>query len=287
MRCSRSCRPSRAAERRTVRTRPLLAVLVLSCLTLTALDAGDRSPFDPLRTAVDTVLGPVHAAVGGAASSVGDAVSAVGDLADRSELEGLREQNARLRRQLAAGQADQRRLDELDALLGLPEAPASVPARVVAVGSALGFSRTVTVDVGSEDGVREGQTVLSGAGLVGRTVRVGPWTTVVLLLDDPGFGVGARLAREGTLGLTRGAGNGRLEYTQVEGGTVEVGDAVLTAGSDTFVAGVPIGRVTAVRTTAGGLTAAAEVDPLVDPSALELVAVVTEPARARPRQPLS
>lgn len=263
----------------------LLALLVLTCLTLTVVDA-QAAPFGPLRTAVAAVLGPVDTAVGRVASSVAGAAGAVGDLADRSELQRLREENAALRRQLREGEQASRRLAELDALLGLPEAPASVPARVVAAGEALGFGRTVTLDVGSSDGVREGLTVVAPDGLVGRTVRVAPWTTVVLLVDDPGFGVGARLAREGTLGLARGDGAGRLVYTQVEGGTVEVGEVVLTTGSDTFVPGVPVGRVTSVESTAGGLTSAAHVEPFVVPASLDLVAVVTEPARVRPREPL-
>lgn len=269
-----------------MRTRPLLAVLVLTCVTLTLVDAGDGSPFDPLRTGVDTVLGPVDAAVGGAASSIGGAVAAVTDLADRSELRDLRAEAARLRGELARTEQDRRRLAELDALLGVTGVPASVPARVVGAGSAFGFGRTVTLDVGSQDGVRDGQTVLSGAGLVGRTVRVGRATAVVLLLDDPGFGVGARLAREGTVGLARGDGAGRLVYTQVEGGPVAVGEALLTTGSDTFVPDVPIGRVVSVQSAAGGLSSAAQVEPFADTSSLDLVTVVVEAARTAPRAPL-
>lgn len=267
-----------------MRSRSLLAVLLLTCLTLTTLDAGARSPFDPLRSGVAAVLGPVDVAVGSAASSVADVFASVGDLADDSELADLREENDRLRRELAQGEAAARRLAELDALLGVTGDLDAVPARVVAAGSALGFGRTVTLDVGSGDGVGEGQTVLSGAGLIGRTVRVGPATSVVLLLDDPEFGVGARLARQGTLGLARGDGDGGLVYTQVEGGPVEVGEVLLTTGSDTFVAEVPIGLVREVRSTAGGLTSAADVEPYADLGALDLVAVVAG-ARA-PRPPL-
>lgn len=262
-----------------MRPRSLLAVLLLTCLTLTALDAGARSPFDPLRSGVDAVLGPVDVAVGSATSSAGNVLASLGDLADDTEVDDLREENDRLRRELAQGEAAQRRVTELDALLGVTGELDAVPARVVTVGSALGFGRTVTVDVGSGDGVREGQTVLSGAGLVGRTVRVGRATSVVLLLDDPEFGVGARLAREGTLGLARGDGDGGLVYTQVEGGPIEAGEVLLSAGSDTFVADVPIGVVRDVRSTAGGLTSAADVEPYVDPGALDLVAVVVADRR--------
>jgi rod shape-determining protein MreC len=269
-----------------VRSRPLLAVLLLTCLTLMVLDTGERSPFDPLRSAVDGVLGPVDRTVGAAAASVGGAAGAVGELADRSELAGLREENARLRGKLAQGEQTSRRLAELEALHGLTGGRGSVPGRVIGAGSALGFARTVTLDLGSQDGVREAMPVVGPAGLVGRTVRVGRWTSVVLLLDDPGFGVGARLARQGSLGLADGDGAGRLVYTQVEGGPVEVGEAVLTSGSQTFAPDLPVGRVVAVRSTAGGLTWEADVEPLVDLGALDLVAVLTEPPRASPRAPL-
>ena len=98
--------------------RGLLAVLALSCVTLTVLDARSDTLFDPARTAVQATVGPVDAAVGGATSSVGGAVAAVGDLADRSELTDLREENDRLRRELAEGEQAERRVAELDALLG-------------------------------------------------------------------------------------------------------------------------------------------------------------------------
>jgi rod shape-determining protein MreC len=235
---------------------------------------------------VQAALGPVDAAVGGATSSVGGALASVGDLTDRSELSDLREENERLRRELAEGEQAERRVAELDALLGVVAEQTAVPARVVGAGSRLGFGRTVTIDAGSDDGLREDLTVVAAAGLVGRTVEVGPSTSVVLLLDDPGFGVGARLARAGTLGLARGDGSGSLLYTQVEGGSVEPDEVLLTTGSDTFVPDVAIGRVTSVRSTAGGLTSVAEVEPLVDTGRLDLVAVVTESPRGTPRSPL-
>jgi rod shape-determining protein MreC len=269
-----------------VRSRPLLAVLLLTCLTLMVLDAGERSPFDPLRAAAGGVLGPVDRTVGAAAASVGEVAGALGELTDRSELADLREENARLRGELAAGEQAARRVAELEALLSSPGERESVPGRVIGAGSALGFARTVTLDLGDRDGVTEAMPVVGPAGLVGRTVRVGRWTSVVLLLDDPGFGVGARLARQGSLGLARGDGTGRLVYTQVEGGPIEVGEAVLSSGSETFAPDLPVGRVVTVRSTAGGLTWEADVEPLVDLGALDLVAVVTGPPRGTPRAPL-
>lgn len=260
-----------------MRTRPLLVALVLLSASLTVVDAGDRSPFDPLRTAVDAVLGPVESAVGSAVGAVGR---------DGDEVRRLREENARLRADSVRAQAAERVADEWEALLGLQAERGwtLLPARVTGSGSALGFARTATLDAGERDGVREGQTVVAGGGLVGRTVRVGPVTSVVLLLDDPSFGVGARLASTGALGLAGGDGPGRLRWVQVDAGDVAAGAALLTSGAGTFVADVPVGRVTGSGPGPGGLGTVAVVEPLVDLSRLDVVGVVLDPPRDAPRE---
>ena len=268
--------------------RLLLALLLLTAFTLTALDvrSGAGSPFDAVRRGADTVLGPAQRAVGGAARSIGRIGGGVFD-GDGTGEERLRAENARLTAQLRRSEDLQRRVAELDRLLALKDYGTypMVPARVAAIGSAFGFGSTVTIDAGSRDGVRRGQTVVNGDGLVGRTVRVGPFTSTVLLLTDPGFTVGARLTREGTLGLATGNGS-RLTYELVEGGRVQPGEALLTTGSDTFVTGVPIGRVSSVDAGGSALVTTAEVEPFADVSSLDLVGVVTEPPRGTPRVPL-
>ena len=266
-------------------TRLLLVLLVLTAFTLTTLDyrAGEGSPFDGVRRGVDTVLGPAQRAVGGAARSVGGLFDGSSE-----QQEALEQENARLRAELETSADLRRRVDELDRLLGGSNAGtyAVVPARVSALGSSLGFAWTVTIDAGSDDGVRAGQTVVNGEGLVGRTTRVSRFTSVVLLLVDPGFSVGSRLTREGTIGIARGGATGPLTYQQVEGGRVELGDALVTTGSETFVPGVPVGRVVEVEGGRGALVPTASVQPFVDVTSLDLVGVVVEPPRGTPRVPI-
>ena len=265
--------------------RLLLVLLLLTAFTLTVLDVrfGAGSPFHALRAGAVRVLGPVERVAGGVVSDVRGAVG--GDSAKQAR---LRAENARLVAQLRRSDDLERRVADLDRLLGLRDSTAypMVPARVVAAGSSFGFASTVTLDAGSRDGLREGQTVVSGDGLVGRTLRVGPTTSTVLLVTDPGFTVGARLTREGTVGLATGTGGG-LRYELVEGGRVEVGDALLTTGSDTFVPGVQIGRVTAVATGGRALVTTTVVEPFARLSSLDLVGVVVEPPRSAPRVPLA
>jgi rod shape-determining protein MreC len=263
--------------------RLLLVLLLLTAFTLTMLDVRTQ-PFGAVRQGADAALGPAQRAVGGAARGIG---GLFGGGRDETEVRRLREENARLRADLVRGEADRRRAAELDRLLALKDAGTYtvVPAQVTALGSAFGFELTVTIDAGSRDGVAEGQTVVNADGLVGRTTRVGPFTSTVLLVTDPGFTVGARLTREGTVGLATGDGRAALTYELVEGGQVEVGDALLTTGSQTFVPGVPVGRVTEVR-PGGALVTTARVRPFVRVGALDLVGVVTSPPRGTPRVPI-
>jgi len=268
-------------------------LLVLSALTLTALDdrSGDGSPFDALRRGTDTVFGPAQQALGGAARATGRALSGL------PRISGYQEDNARLERENAELRTMLRETDGLrraDAELKQLLAQRSVrdypvvPARVVSVGSTLGFVWTATIDAGSRDGVEPGQTVLAGEGLVGRTKRVGPTTSTVVLLVDPGFTVGGRLSRLGGVGLVSGQGPAGLRYELIDAeAQVRVGDVLTTTASDTFVPDVPVGRVRAVLTGASTLTRVTEVEPFVDVRALDLVGVVVGPARAGPRRPLA
>ena len=264
--------------------RLLLVLLLLTAFTLTALDArsGDGSPFDALRRGADAALGPAQRALGGAVDRAGQLVG--GDSDEQAE---LRAENDRLRASLRRTDDLRRRVAQLDALLGLRDAGSypMVPARVTAVGSAFGFESTVTLDAGSTDGIAAGQTVVDGHGLVGRTLRVAPFTSTVLLLTDPGSTVGARLSRAGSVGLATGTGDA-LELALVEGRRIAEGDALLTTGSDTFVPGVPVGRVTAVEPGASTLVTTARVSPYADLGGLDLVGVVTAGPRSTPRVPL-
>lgn len=264
--------------------RLLLVLLLLTAFTLTALDArsGNSSPFDALRRGADAALGPAQRALGGATRSVGKLVG--GDSDEQAE---LRAENARLRAELRRTDDLRRRVAQLDALLALKDygSYTMVPARVTAVGSTFGFESTVTLDAGSSDGIAPGQTVVDGSGLVGRTLRVGPFTSTVLLLTDPGSTVGARLTREGTVALATGTGDG-LELALVERGGVAEGDALLTTGSDTYVPGVPVGRIDSVEAGGGALVTTARVTPYADLASVDLVGVVTEPPRSTPRVPL-
>ena len=143
--------------------------------------------------------------------------------------------------------------------------------------------RQVTVDIGQRDGVEPNLTVVAADGLVGRVVSVGPWSSDIRLLDGADAAVAVRVG-SGVLGsvaagppgdLARSPGD--LTLSLVDRSTVAVGDRVTTLGSvggRPYVPGIVVGTVTAVDPPRGQLTATAAVRPAVDPSRLDVVAVV-------------
>ena len=187
-------------NRDTRRTRVLLALLLLTSISLITIDyrGGDGSPLDGVRSAAAAVFGPVEQVAAAIASPVSDAVDSVGDLGDgagrgrpaEAAEPGAAQQAAHRR----AGPQPGRRSSTTCSSWPAPGATAIVPARVIAIGAAQTFSWTVTLDAGSRDGLRPDMTVLNGDGLVGRVKTVGPVDRHRAARGRPGV-VGRRAAR--------------------------------------------------------------------------------------------
>jgi len=270
----------------------VLAVLLLMSLTLVTIDlrGGDDSPLSGPRSFVAGIFGPVERAAAAIVRPVSGAITAVGNIGrSQHKIDTLEAANAELTQRLRTQPYDQKRVEELDELLGVASRGRyrTVPAEVIAVGSGQGFAWTATLDVGTRDGIKVDQTVINGDGLVGRVKHVTASTATVVLANDPTSTVGARLEGSSELGLLTGHGNDPMELALLDPAKpVENGDRVVTFGSRTgkpFVPGVPIGEVTSVRGTAGSLTRVATVKSYVDFTALDIVGVVVEPPRADPR----
>lgn len=265
----------------------VLALLVLASATLMVLDVkgGADSPVEPMRAAVGTVVGPAETATAAVArpfAALGDALKS--NRALREEVATLTARNSELRGQVATEPIDRARLAELEALTGEARRTGydMVAARVVGMGAAQSFNRTVTLDVGTSSGVRADMTVVNPDGLVGRVVRATRTTSTVLLIVDRSSAVGGRLGANLEIGYLKGRGgigdDALLDLALVDNSvTPSQGDAVVTWGSDNgvpYVAGIPIGEVGEVYSTPRQSSVRAEIRPFVDFTSLDVVGVV-------------
>ena len=276
--------------------RALLAALVLASVSLITLDhqGGSASPVEPVRAAVGEVFGPAESAT---AAVIRPIVGVPGWFRThdslQAELTALEAENAELRSQLATSDFDRNRLEEYDGLTATAESLGYtlVPARVVALGPSQSFNRTVTIDAGSDAGIRPDQTVVNNDGLVGRVLRVTRDTATVLLIVDSGSVVGGRIGDSMEMGFLKGRGDlgdgARLDLELVDRTEVPAKhDTVVTWGSEggaPYVTGVPVGRVTAVFSSVRETSQRAVIEPFVDFGALDLVGVVVPSGTASDR----
>jgi rod shape-determining protein MreC len=262
-------------------------VLLALAFALILVSYADSSNFllRPVRGATDTVFGGAEHA----ASSVGHFF---GGGSDSSQVSSLQREVISLRAQLSQARASKSEYAALHQMLQVAGADQVkvVAANVIAVGQ--GYQQTVSLDAGSRDGVRVGQTVLNGQGLVGNVTAVSADTSTVLLASSTSAVIGVAVAPSGQLGWVTGpgktaGGNGLMRLRMLSSAAVLApGDQLVTGSSGTdeaYTPGVPVGVITKLISINGALTESAEVRPYVDYSALSVVGVVIVPPAQDPR----
>ncbi|HVW79875.1 MAG TPA: rod shape-determining protein MreC [Mycobacteriales bacterium] len=260
----------------------MLTLLLLTALTLVTLDYRSGA-LSGIRKAASTVFGPIETVISDVVHPIGSWFSGLAHLGSyKSENEALHKKLAEVETQLrmtATEREEYAQEQQLLHLAGLAQFT-TVAARVTAYGAAFGFESTVTIDRGTANGIAKNETVISGAGLVGRVVDVSRNTATVQLADDSQFTVGARLST-GTLavGSLQGNGRGKDMSLQLLDNTVRLtkGQQLVSFASGPggpFVPEVPIGTITAVAPATGQLAQTATVHPFVSFGSLDVVAVV-------------
>lgn len=269
----------------------LLVILLVATLGIMVVDLGRPAWTEPIRSAAATVAGPAQRALIG--------------LTDTRVTELTQERND-LAARVAELEAEQRIDQDLSALAeGASWGSGTLlPSRVVGFSATSQpvTSRTVAIDVGTEDGVELGQTVVDVDGLIGRISRVEATSAEVQVLGDDEVVVGVRFGDDGALGTVvsgarplpdgsttaeaSAALRGPDDLTLVAlGDTIpEPGDVVHTLGSPDgtpYAAQVPVGVVREVDAASEqrDISATAVVTPYVDLDALDLVAVIVDPGR--------
>lgn len=276
----------------TRRVRLVLGVLLIAAVALITVDFRD-SGSSPVRGAGAGFFGPVERVTSEVTSPVSRVFDWVtgGPSAD-SKIAALQAANARLRAELSSAQLSQADEAQLSSLLRLAGRGGYriVAASVIAAGE--DYANSVTLDVGSRDGVHAQETVLNGDGLVGTVTQVSTDTSTVLLATDASSVVGARMAGSNQIGAVTGTGKSLSGPSVMQlrlfdaNATLQAGQSLVTFGSvqdRPYVPGVPIGRVTTVQGNAGSLTQTALVKPFVNFTSLGVVGVVVGGPAQNPR----
>ena len=248
------------------------ALLAAAAVGLLILGKAGAPLVEGLRLTITDTAAPVLDVLSRPVATATAVIEEVRELVNlRGENARLREDNERLRqwhstaRKLAQQNAAFRELLDFVA----DPRPAFITARVIG-DSGGAFVRTLLLNAGTRNGVRKGQAVISGDGMVGRVVETGARSARILLLTDLNSRVPVVVESTRVPAILAGDNTDRqrLMFLPVNA-RVAPGDRIVTSGQGGLLPpGLPVGVIVTVDESA------VRVQPFVDWHTLEYVRVL-------------
>jgi rod shape-determining protein MreC len=111
------------------------------------------------------------------------------------------------------------------------------------------YEHNLIIDIGSRDGVYDGQAIVDANGVVGQVIETGAVTAQAILISDADHALPVEVNRNGLRTIARGTGEfDRLELPFLPNNAdIRAGDLLVTSGlGGAFPAGYPVAVVNAV-----------------------------------------
>lgn len=257
----------------------VVVLLILSIALVTVYSReGEDGVLHTVQSTVGGLANPFRSAGAHVGAAAGDAAENMEDAtADEATLSQLREENAQLREENAQLEEYRQEAERLSGLLNLQETYSieGVSARVIG-RSTEAWNQTVIIDVGEDDGIGTGLTVMGAAGVVGQVVDTTAGSATVRLLTDPQSGAAAIIQTNRAEGVVRGSLDGLLYLENVDADVQVIpGDYVLTSGlGGSYARGLLIGMIVKVEGAQGDAARRIVVAPNTGVQVLEEVIVV-------------
>jgi rod shape-determining protein MreC len=280
-------------DRAVRRRRAVLVVLVTASLILLtayfgegqngglhSAQRGALSALSPIQEGASRVLKPFRDLFGW----FGDTIDAK-DQRDKAvkERDALQTQLAGLQNRLRVAE-QQAGLNERDTTGGMSRY-APVDARVY-LHSPSSWYQSLQINKGTSDGIKEGDPVINGAGLVGKIETAWGGGAVVTLITDPEFATGGitSVSQEPGSVVPAVGAPGDLLFKFVDNATkVRKGELVYTAGTinsrleSRYPPAIPIGKVDRIDIGDGELDRRIHIRPAADLTRVDMVQVLTDP----------
>ncbi len=269
------------------RRRAVLALLIIGSFALLTVTYGQGS--DAVQRAVSSIFSPLQEVASRGLKPARDLVNWFDATFDARGLNSrLEAELKKARTQAVAGQAAQAQNAQLRKLLGLdhsviPADDKPVTGEVIARSPTVWYS-TVTIDIGSGEGVAVNDPVIDGDGLVGRVAAVTGGSAQVTLISDHSSAVSAKVVPQGVQGIARAevGDPGELTLDFIDSNRlVHRGETVVTAGwraqglASLFPPDLPIGEVTQTSIVEQEANQQVHVRPYADLRDLETVQALT------------
>ncbi len=167
----------------------------------------------------------------------------------RDEVIQLKQENTDLKAYKQQVFSLQAQINNLSALLNYTPTPQTrhVAARVIDnVGGS--YARSIMIDIGTNNGVKEGLSVVDGDGFVGRIISVTDKTSIVLLATDMNSSIAVINEQGSVTGILTGTNSQEMVLKYVENvDDLNVGDTLMSASSDQSIPlGISVGSISRI-----------------------------------------
>ena len=277
---------NRGAKKR-VSTKITLLIMTLVCIVIIMVSLTLNISGGPLNSIAGYVFVPMQKRINSAGLWIYDKTNEFKTLSEvLKENEALQQQVSDLTSELNTTKLERYELDNYRELFELDEKYPSydkIAASVIAKDSGNWFS-TFIIDKGSKDGIRVGQNVLAGSGLVGIVTEAGPNYAKVRSIIDDSSNVSAMVTStednfnvSGDLLSMNEDKVITFSGLKDEDDKVAVGDAVVTSYvSDQYQQGILIGYIASIEVNSNNLTKSGTITPVVDFQHIENVLVISD-----------
>jgi len=224
--------------------------LVVAAFALMLLGKADLFIVERFRAQITDAVAPILEVASKPVATLNEVIQRGRELTDiRSENAALRQDIERLLQWQSVArilEGENKALREQLNFIPGPQA-SYLTARIIA-DSGGAFAHSLLVNVGSQDGVTNGQAVVTGDGLVGRVAGFGSRATRVLLITDLNSRIPVLVEPTRTRAILAGNNSDRPRLIHLPPGvSVSPGDRIVTSGhGGVFPSGLPVGVVDSV-----------------------------------------
>lgn len=256
----------------------LLVVLSLVMFTVSSHESGS-GVFTSMRAGFQTITTPLRVVGAGVSAPFAGLGNIMRNLtADEATLTDLEQKNRELEAKNVELEESSQSAERLQKLLNLQTTYNLQSVAATVIGSSTdSWTRTITLDKGTNAGIDIGMPVTDEYGAVGQVIQVSATSATVRLLTDENSSVSAMIQSTRSQGMVEGQADGTLRLNLIRTDqTVNVGDVIVTSGlGGVFPKGLPLGKVTSVNKTPGALYYDIVVEPFSSSDSFEEVLVIT------------
>lgn len=258
----------------------ITVIILILLIALTNVDTSQMPYFESLAHGITTPFQVLATNIKNKITGNDDFFSTMDEL--KSENESLKNQVSELEEKLIEYDTLKAENETLIEKMNLTEKYSeysTIPADVINKDVS-NYSSNLVLNVGSDDGIKEGMTVIADKGLVGYVISTTSNTSKVKVIIDSGSTVSCNISTTDESVICKGTLDNnqllRVSYIPIDADII-VGDSVETSGvGGIYVKGIHIGTISEIVTTTNDTDRYAIVKTAVDFSKLDTVLVINK-----------